>query len=196
MTFYKKIIQEFRDWFELIFVRSLPNSFLGNRIRRLYWRWRVKSMGPNPIICRMAQIEVPSLVKIGMNFMLGDNAIVNPGGSKGIYIGNDVSIASNSFLRAANHSFDRIDIPISMQGHNYSTLEYNGSEYSIIIEDDVWLGYNVVLVSGAKIGEGSVVATGSVVSSIIPPYSIVVGNPGRVIGNRMKNLEKKNNEIQ
>ncbi len=195
MQILNKIQDEFKDWFELVFVRSLPNSFLGNRIRRVYWRWRVKSMGPNPIICRMAQIEVPSLVKIGANFQLGDNAIVNPGGSKGIFIGNDVSIASNSFLRAANHSFDRIDIPISMQGHTYSTLEHNGAEYSIIIEDDVWLGYNVVLVSGAKIGEGSVVATGSVVSSIIPPYSIVVGNPGRVIGNRKKNLEKKSNEI-
>lgn len=191
MTFYKKIIQEFRDWFELIFVRSLPNSFLGNRVRKKYWKIRVKNLGSNPLICRMAQIELPSLVKIGNNFQLGDNAIVNPGGSKGIFIGNDVSIASNSFLRAANHSFDRIDIPISMQGHTCSALVHNGSEYSIIIEDDVWLGYNVVLVSGAKIGEGSVVATGSVVSSIIPPYSIVVGNPGRVIGNRKKNLEKK-----
>jgi acetyltransferase-like isoleucine patch superfamily enzyme len=189
MTFHKKFIQEFTDWFELIFVRSLPNSFLGNKIRKYYWKLRVKNLGTNPLICRMAQIEVPSLVKIGNNLKLGDNAIINPGDSKGIFIGNDVSIASNSFLRAANHSFDRTDIPISNQGHTFSVIQYNNCEYSIVIEDDVWLGYNVVLVSGANIGKGSVIATGSVVSNNIPPYSIVVGNPGRVIGNRMKKLQ-------
>ena len=41
-----------------------------------------------------------------------------------------------------------------------------------------------ILLSGSHIGEGSVISAGSVVSSIVPPYSIVVGNPGRIVGNR------------
>ncbi|SDW86409.1 Hexapeptide repeat of succinyl-transferase [Hydrobacter penzbergensis] len=196
MSITEKLIYEVRSWFELYFIRGLPNGFIGTRIRRIYWKWRVKQMGAKSIICRMAQIEVPVLVRIGDNFLLGDHAIVNPGESKGIFIGSNVSIASNAFLRAANHSFDRLDIPISMQGHNSASIEYDGKEYSIVIEDDVWIAYNAVIVSGAKIGKGSVIAAGSVVSSVIPPWSIVVGNPGRVIGNReKKNIVSKSNEI-
>ena len=70
-------------------------------------------------------------------------------------------------------------------------LEYNGKEYSIVIEDDVWIGAKVIVVSGTKIGRGSVVAAGSVVSGEIPPYSIVVGNPGRVMFNRQKRFKQE-----
>ena len=52
----------------------------------------------------------------------------------------------------------------------------------IIVEDDVWLGANVTLLSGAHIGRGAIVGAGSVVRSKVPPYSIVSGNPAKVMG--------------
>jgi acetyltransferase-like isoleucine patch superfamily enzyme len=55
-----------------------------------------------------------------------------------------------------------------------------------VINDDVWIGASAIILSGAQIGKGSIIAAGAVVSSIIPPFSIVVGNPGRVIANREK----------
>lgn len=53
----------------------------------------------------------------------------------------------------------------------------------IILEQDVWLGTNVTVKGGVTIGEGSVVAAGSVVIKSIPPFSIVAGNPARIVGN-------------
>lgn len=51
----------------------------------------------------------------------------------------------------------------------------------IIIQNDVWIGHNVILMSGIKIGNGAVIGAGSVVTKDIPPYSIVAGNPCKVI---------------
>lgn len=56
---------------------------------------------------------------------------------------------------------------------------------SVSIEDDVWLGYNVTVLPGVTIGKGSVIGAGSVVCSDIPPYSIAVGNPAKVIKRRI-----------
>ncbi|MDP9048692.1 MAG: acyltransferase, partial [Bacteroidota bacterium] len=119
------------------------------------------------------------------------NVNINAGECFGVYIGDDVAIADGTYLRSANHRFDRFDVPIQQQGHSAAQLHYNNKDYSIIIEDDVWIGARAIILSGAKIGKGSVISAGAVVSSEIPPYSIVVGNPGRVIANR----EKKYKEI-
>lgn len=53
-----------------------------------------------------------------------------------------------------------------------------------VVEDDVWIGYNAIILSGVKIGRGSVVAAGSVVTRDVPRYSIVAGVPARVLGMR------------
>lgn len=57
-------------------------------------------------------------------------------------------------------------------------------DQDVILEEDVWLGANVVLLNGVKIGRGAVIAAGSVCRNKIPPYSIVAGNPAKVVGFR------------
>ena len=52
----------------------------------------------------------------------------------------------------------------------------------VIIEEDVWIASNVTLLKGVVIGRGSIVGSGSVVRTSIPPYSIVIGNPAKIIG--------------
>ena len=52
----------------------------------------------------------------------------------------------------------------------------------IIVEEDVWIGINVTLLSGAYIGRGAIIGAGAVVRTFIPPYSIVIGNPAIVVG--------------
>jgi maltose O-acetyltransferase len=54
----------------------------------------------------------------------------------------------------------------------------------VIIEDDVWLGARVLLLPGARVGSGSVIGAGAVVSGEIPPMSVAVGNPARVVKRR------------
>jgi tetrahydrodipicolinate N-succinyltransferase len=53
-----------------------------------------------------------------------------------------------------------------------------------VIGNDVWLGYNAVVLGGAHIGHGSVIGAGAVVRGVIPPYSVVIGNPGVVVKKR------------
>jgi len=92
-------------------------------------------------------------------------------------------------LTTYNHRFDNLNVPIRNQGHDSNEIEFNNNSYSVVIEDDVWIGARAILLSGAHIGKGSIISAGSVVSNNIPPYSIVVGNPARVVANR-KMLKK------
>lgn len=56
-----------------------------------------------------------------------------------------------------------------------------GSKGDIVIHDDVWIGYGAIITSGLEIGQGAVIAAGSVVTKNIPPYAIVGGNPAHII---------------
>lgn len=172
-----------------------PTTPFGNWIRSKIYARQLKKMGTNPIFESGVRISAGSLIEIGDNCIFGRNAHVNAGNCNGIVIGNDVAIADGVYLRSSNHNTDRIDIPIKYQGHTAATVSYKGSVYSMVIEDDVWIGARAIILSGAYIGNGSVISAGAVVSNIIPPYSIVVGNPGRVIANREKKLIQKNENI-
>lgn len=57
-------------------------------------------------------------------------------------------------------------------------------EYSndIIVDEDVWIGANVTLLSGTHVGRSCTIGAGSIVRGIVPPYSVVVGNPAKVVG--------------
>lgn len=74
-----------------------------------------------------------------------------------------------------NHKFEDLDILIKNQG-----LDKKG----IVIEDNVWIGANVTILDGVKIGSGSVVAAGAVVNKDVPQNTIVAGVSCRVIGER------------
>lgn len=114
-------------------------------------------------------------IKVGNNCSI--NSFCHLSGNGGIEIGNNVRIASHCVIVSANHNFSRTDIPITEQGETRET---------IIIEDDCWLGAGVKVLAGVTIGHGSVVGAGSVVTHSIPPYSVVVGVPGKVIKSRLQ----------
>jgi chloramphenicol O-acetyltransferase type B len=100
-------------------------------------------------------------------------------------IGKFCSISTRvSFFLGGNHNIKRIStwLPeLNMKFDQTRDLLTNGD---IIIENDVWIGMNVMIMSGVKIGNGSVIGAGSVVSKDVEPYSIVVGNPAKVIKKR------------
>ncbi|BAZ39272.1 putative acetyl transferase [Calothrix sp. NIES-4101] len=112
-------------------------------------------------------------IHIHENTFLGPNVCI--GGPGNITIGKDCLIAANCGIFANNHIFTDIHQKITAQG---VTRE------GIIIEDNCWLGYGVVVLDGVTIGEGSVIGAGSVVTKNIPPYSVAVGAPARVIKSR------------
>ena len=89
-----------------------------------------------------------------------------------VTIGNQVILAQNIVLSGLNHTYTDVTIPIRLQ---------KVTTAPIIVEDEVWIGANAVITAGVTIGKHSVVAGGSVVTKSIPPYSVAVGNPARVI---------------
>ncbi|PRX08962.1 UNVERIFIED_ORG: transferase family hexapeptide repeat protein [Martelella mediterranea] len=89
--------------------------------------------------------------------------------------GDHVRIASHAQIMGFNHGYEDPDIPISRQPH-----ESRG----IIIEDDVWIGANVVVLDGVRIGRGAVIAAGATVTRDIPPYMIAAGVPAKPIRRR------------
>ncbi|OFY09138.1 MAG: acetyltransferase [Bacteroidetes bacterium GWE2_42_24] len=110
----------------------------------------------------VGDVLIGDRTRIGMS-----NVLIGP-----VTIGNDVIFAQNIVLSGLNHSYQDITIPIHKQGV---------SRQEITVEDEVWIGANCVVVAGVTIGKHSVIAAGSVVTKDVPPYSVVVGNPGRVI---------------
>ncbi|MDE7241127.1 MAG: acyltransferase [Desulfovibrio sp.] len=111
---------------------------------------------------------------------LADGAALSPGVHLGadhgrIEIGSCTAIGPGTVVRAANHRFERRDVPIMWQGHAPGT---------VIIGDDVWIGANCVITPDVRIGRGAVVGAGAVVTRDVAPFSVVGGVPARVIGKR------------
>lgn len=117
--------------------------------------------------------ELGEGLSVGNGSAIGVNSYIGCSGF--ISIGNDVIIGPKLTAIAENHNFSDIDINIKDQGVTRD---------NIIIEDDVWIGCNVTILSGVTVGSHSIIAAGSVVTKDIEPYSIVAGIPGRIIKSR------------
>ncbi|WHF53053.1 DapH/DapD/GlmU-related protein [Chryseobacterium gotjawalense] len=116
------------------------------------------------------------IIKIGNNVEINDN--VHIAATDRIDIGNNVLIASNVYISDHNHGIYKgiiQDSPLSKPNDRdiYSS--------PVIIEKNVWIGQYVCVLQGVTIGEGSIIGAMSVVNKDIPPYSIAVGSPAKVV---------------
>jgi acetyltransferase-like isoleucine patch superfamily enzyme len=117
---------------------------------------------------------------LGEGISMGANSAVDAysflGSSGFISIGENVIMGQHVGFHPENHNFDRTDVPIREQGT---------TRQGITIEDDVWVGSNAIFLDGAHVGKGCVIGAGSVVRGAIPPYSIAVGVPAKVVRSRL-----------
>ncbi len=97
------------------------------------------------------------------------------GSNELISIGSNVMIADAVSIRDTDHVFTDLSRPMMEQGIVSSP---------VIIEDDVWIGHGAVILKGVRVGRGSVIAAGAVVTKDIERYTIVGGVPAKVIGSR------------
>ena len=113
--------------------------------------------------------------------------VVSFAGQHKLHIGNYVSIAEKvTFLLDVEHYIDRISTyPFQVKILQTTDCEAFGKG-DIVIDDDSWIGYGATVMSGVRIGQGAVVAAGSVVTKDVPPYAIVGGVPARVIKYRFE----------
>ena len=114
-------------------------------------------------------------VRIGENTTINSGCVIYTG--NGLVIGKGCAIAANCTFAPTNHEYRNRDRFITEQG-------FMPSRGGIVVEDDVWIGANVVLLDGAILRKGCVVGAGSVVRDELPEYSINVGSPTRVVGYR------------
>lgn len=94
-----------------------------------------------------------------------------------VTMGNGVRIASLASLYGFNHGYASVEQPIHRQPHTSKGIE---------IGDDVWIGANAVILDGVRVGSHSIIAAGAVVTKDVPDYSVVGGNPARVLRNRLE----------
>jgi chloramphenicol O-acetyltransferase type B len=109
-------------------------------------------------------------IEFGDKVQIGNNSIVNCSTT----FGNNILVARNvSFIGRDDHRYDIIGKTIWQSPR--------GDAKKVTVEDDVWIGHGAISLSGVTIGRGSIVAAGAVVTKDVARYSIVGGNPARLI---------------
>ncbi len=107
-------------------------------------------------------------VKIGNHSRVGlSNTVIGP-----VTIGDNVNIAQNVVISGLNHGYEDVNLAPRSQKCTKSPIN---------ISNDCWIGANVVITAGVTIGKHCVVAAGSIVTKNVPPFSVVAGNPAKVI---------------
>ncbi len=146
-------------------------------------------VSPEAHIYEVRRAKVGNGVKIGSHALLrrlelemGDNCTVNSYAviQGKVTVGSQVSIAPGAKLFGENHNFDRTDIPFKLQGNRRD---------GIVIGDDVWIGADVIIVDGVRVGSHVVLAAGAVVVKDIPDYALAGGNPAKVLRDRRAALK-------
>lgn len=174
---YMKTIAKLLLLFRYIF-RGVINRFLSFFLKKI-----MLSCGKNVRFSAITSDITYSNISIGNDVYIGPNACLVATESK-IYIGNKVLFGPHVTIVGGDHRIFDVGMFI------YDIKEKQpGDDIDVIIEDDVWIGTNVTILKGVRIGRGSVVAAGSVVVRDVQPYSIVGGVPSKVLKYRF-NIEE------
>jgi len=155
-------------------------------------KWRRYQFGKNFHAGRKVVLWAKNDIIIGDNFYIGRYSQIECD----TVIGNNVLIGNNvAFVGKYDHKYTEIGVPIRLASQirdiNYNWL---GLDNKVIIEDDVWIGYGAIIMSGVTIKKGSIVAAGSLVTKNVAPYTIVGGVPAQYIKDRFNPQDIKKHE--
>jgi maltose O-acetyltransferase len=157
--------------------QPMPGYKIGYALRRFLISRIAESCGKDIIVKQACYIGAGIGLRIGNRAQLGHNARFG----REVTIGDDVLMGPDVVIMTDTHAFEELEVPINKQGK----LETQ----PVVIGNDVWLGTRVIIMPGVTIGDKSVIGSGSIVTKNIPPHSIAVGNPARVI--RMRGEKTK-----
>jgi acetyltransferase-like isoleucine patch superfamily enzyme len=138
-------------------------------------------------IGRGTRLWAPARISIGNSVYIGKDVHIECNAE----IGSHVLIANRvALVGRHDHDFRTVGIPVRFSPWigSQKTVSPYASE-KVVIEDDVWLGFGAIVLSGVKIGCGAIVAAGSVVTKDVEPYAIVAGNPARPVGKRFPDAQ-------
>jgi maltose O-acetyltransferase len=123
-------------------------------------------------------------IKIGMTFVNANCTFLD---SNTITIGDGCLIGTGVQLLAAGHPVHAADRLFPWDPNDDPPFRGVNIAKPIVVEDEVWIGSGAIVMGGVTIGRASTIGAGSVVTRSVPPFSVVVGNPGRVV----RTLERK-----
>jgi putative colanic acid biosynthesis acetyltransferase WcaF len=158
-----------RDWAEVFYNRLIAHM-PATQLRTRLLRSLGAELGPHVYIFGGTEVLASNRLTIAGNCHIGRYCQIDARG--GLQIGRNVVIASHVILVTADHD---INDP-----------SFRGRLASITIGDRAWIASRATVVKGVNIGEGAVIAAGSVVTSDVPPWAIVAGVPARVVGERSR----------
>lgn len=133
-----------------------------------FYSLEFKSFGKNNTVWFPIKVLGKSNVTIGNNCAI--NSFVHIWGNGGVYIGNNVMIATHVSITSLTHVYNLDNIrfaPIIKK--------------KVTINDDVWIGTGAIILPGVCIGKGAVIGAGAVVTKDVQEFSVVVGNPARLL---------------
>jgi len=147
--------------------------------------WRKYHIGRNFHSGRSVSLWAKSHLVIGDNFYIGRFSQIECDA----IIGHNVMFANRvALVGRYDHNYQQIGVPTRLASQiRHPDYSWKGLNSKVVIEDDVWVGYGSIIISGLRIGQGSVIASGSVVTRDVEPYSIYGGIPAKKIGNRFEN---------
>jgi acetyltransferase-like isoleucine patch superfamily enzyme len=162
----------FRLYLYNVFLNKIPFNFI-----RMFFTSFYMKIGKNSFVSM--NVKILNLKVSGDQIQIGNNCIINPGvlldGRIGkIIIGNNVDIARDVYIYTAQHD-------PHCDNHSIKSGD-------VIIEDHVWIASRATILPNLKIGRGSVVACGAVVTKDVLPGKIAGGIPAKVLGDRRSNL--------
>jgi acetyltransferase-like isoleucine patch superfamily enzyme len=164
---YRSVGPECTEWW-LALVRAVPGR-IGRVLRSRVYRKRLPACGETPVFQQYVVLLHPELIS------MGDRVAVSPWvmmeGAGDIRIGHGVMIGPGVMIWSINHDTSDVKKPLRDQGY---------IKQPVVIEDDVWLGAGTIILPGARIGQGSIIAAGSVVRGVIPSGVVAAGVPAVV----------------
>jgi maltose O-acetyltransferase len=148
---------------------TMPMGRVFKKVRFWVCRFLFASCGQDVNVEYGAFFHSGNDVVIGNFSGIGINANL----SGKITIGNYVMMGRDVVIMTRNHEFSIIGIPMAQQGFK--------EERPVFIEDDVWIGDRVIILAGVRVGQGTVIGAGSVVTKDVPPFAVVGGVPAKII---------------
>ena len=147
-----------------------------NHLKKEYYKSLLKNCGKDVYLGNDG-IATYKNISIGNHVYIGSNYVLQSAHGE-IEIGNHVMFGPGVHIHGGNHVFDKIGVYMD------TVTKAIESDGKVVIEDDVWVGSNAIILKGVRIGFGSVIGAGAIVTKNIPEGSIVAGNPAKVIGMR------------
>ena len=177
-SLFKRLIWDLRDkneraYYFYFLIYQIPCSF-GDRVRARFVKKHVCESGSNLKVLAGARFRSIEKLKLGDNVSIGfDNFIQSLGG---VTIGDNSSLGPGTKIWSVNHNYKNKNMLVGDQSQ---------TEEAVVLGNDVWLASNVFINAGVNLPDGCVVCAGSVVGKKnYKPFSILAGNPARVIGFR------------